>query len=110
MIAVAAGGSGTYLTSTRVDGLHLRVLVFPLPSPITGQRVAAVLALPLRGVDHILSTVRLILLLLCLGGVGLAIVLGRLAAGRVLAPLSDMAATAQHISETEDLTSRIDVH
>jgi len=57
----------------------------------------------------VLSKLRLILALLCLGGVALAAVLGRLAARRVLAPLAEVAATAQHISETEDLTSRIQV-
>ena len=49
-------------------------------------------------------------MLLCAGGVALAAVLGRLAARRVLAPLAEVAQTAEHISETEDLTSRIHVH
>jgi two-component system, OmpR family, sensor histidine kinase MprB len=35
--------------------------------------------------------------------------LGRLAARRVLAPLAEVSQAAQHISETEDLTSRIQV-
>jgi two-component system sensor histidine kinase MprB len=51
-----------------------------------------------------------ILLVLIVGGIALAAALGRLAARRVLAPLGEVAATAQHISETEDLTSRIRVH
>ena len=45
-----------------------------------------------------------------LGGIALALVLGRLAARRVLAPLAEVADTAQHIGETDDLTSRIRVH
>jgi two-component system sensor histidine kinase MprB len=109
MTAVATGGASPFLTTVRTGGSHLRVLVFPFPIPISGQSAAAVIALPLKGVDHILSRVRLILLLLCLGGIGLSIALGRLAAKRVLAPLAEVAATAQHISETEDLTSRIQV-
>ena len=36
--------------------------------------------------------------------------LGRLAARRVLAPLAEVAHTAEHIAETDDLTSRIHVH
>ena len=36
--------------------------------------------------------------------------LGRVAAGRVLAPLGEVAQTAQHITDTEDLTSRIQYH
>jgi two-component system, OmpR family, sensor histidine kinase MprB len=109
MMAVAAGGSGPYLTDVRVGNSHLRVLVFQSPVTPTGQTIAVVLARPLNSIDHVLTHLRLILLLLCLGGVGLAIVLGRLAAGRVLAPLAEVAATAQHITKTEDLTSRIDV-
>src|SRR5205085_5437013 len=56
-----------------------------------------------------LSNLRLILLVLSLGGVALAAILGRLAARRVLAPLAEVAATAQHISETEDLRARLQV-
>ena len=44
-----------------------------------------------------------------LGGIALAAALGRLAARRVLAPLAEVADTAQHISETEDLSARIQV-
>ena len=42
--------------------------------------------------------------------IALALLLGRLAARRVLAPLAEVADTAQHIGETEDLASRINVH
>ena len=110
VIAVAAGSAGTYLTNVRVGGSNLAEIVFQFPVPLGGQNIAIQLARPLSNVDHILSHVRLVLLLLCLGGIALAIVLGRLAAGRILSPLAVMAATAQHISETEDLTSRINVH
>jgi two-component system sensor histidine kinase MprB len=68
------------------------------------------LARPLNSVDHVLARLRLILALVCVGGIGLALVLGRLAARRVLSPLAEVAATAQHIGETEDLASRIHVH
>jgi two-component system sensor histidine kinase MprB len=109
MTAVAAGDSGPLMTDIRVGDSHLRTLVFHIPPEVSGQPVAIVLGRPLNSIDHVLSDLRLILLLLCLGGVGLAIVLGRLAAARVLAPLAEVAATAQHIGETEDLTSRIRV-
>ncbi len=107
---VAAGGAGPYLADLHVDGSHLREIVFAPGALYAGQPVALELARPLNAVDHVLSRLRLILFLLCLFGVGLAAVLGRLAARRVLAPLAEVAQTAQHISETEDLTSRIHVH
>jgi two-component system sensor histidine kinase MprB len=101
--AAAAGHSGGSLEDTHVSGSHLRVLTFP----VSGGAVQ--LARPLDGVDRVLSNLRLVLALLCAGGIALAAALGRLASRRVLAPLADVAQTAQHISETEDLTHRIAV-
>ena len=63
-----------------------------------------------RGVDHILSHLRLVLLLLCAGGIALAAALGRLAARRVLAPLAEVAQTAEQIGETDDLSHRLRIH
>jgi len=110
VLAVAAGNSGPYMTDVHTGGSHLRELVFQIPLEIRGQPVAVQLARPLSAVDNVLSTLRVILALLALGGIALAAALGRLAARRVLAPLAEVADTAQHISETEDLTSRIQVH
>jgi two-component system sensor histidine kinase MprB len=70
---------------------------------------AVQLARPLNGTDHILANLRLILFLLFLGGIALAAALGRLAARRVLAPLSEVAQTATYIGETDDLSRRITV-
>jgi two-component system, OmpR family, sensor histidine kinase MprB len=107
--AVAAGNTAPYMTDVYVRGSHLRELTFGIPVILSGQTIAVQLARPLGPVDHTLSNLRLVLLLLVLGGIALAAVLGRLAARRVLAPLGEVAATAQHISETEDLRARIRV-
>ncbi len=107
---VAAGGSGPYLADIRLGGSHLREIVFAPGLVSAGEPVAIQLARPLNGIDHVLSRLRLILFVLCAGGVALAAVLGRLAASRVLAPLAEVAQTAEHISKTEDLASRIHVH
>jgi two-component system, OmpR family, sensor histidine kinase MprB len=109
IMEVAAGESGPYLTSAHVASSHLRELAFHAPIGMDGQPIAVVLARPLNGIDSTLSNLRLILLLLCLGAIALAVVLGRLAARRVLAPLAEVADTAQHISQTEDLGARINV-
>jgi two-component system, OmpR family, sensor histidine kinase MprB len=110
--AVATGKLSSYLGDVGVGSNHLRELVFPATVRVgfEVEPAAVQLARPLDGIDHVLANLRLILLLLCAGGVALAAVLGRLAARRVLAPLAEVAQTAQHISETEDLTSRIHVH
>src|SRR5436305_808767 len=111
--SVAGGSGGSYLSDVNVGDSHLRVLTFPITISLglgTPQPAAIQLARPLNGVDGVLSNLRLILVLLCAGGIALAAVLGRIAARRVLAPLAEVAQTAEHISETEDLTSRIHVH
>ncbi|HTX30605.1 MAG TPA: HAMP domain-containing sensor histidine kinase [Solirubrobacteraceae bacterium] len=109
--AVAAGNAPAFLSDVQVGGSHLREFTFRDPSlAFSGQGVAVQLARPLSSVDNVLHKLRLILVVLVLGGIALALVLGRLAARRVLAPLAEVADTAQHISETEDLTARIHVH
>jgi two-component system, OmpR family, sensor histidine kinase MprB len=110
VLAVAAGNSGPYMADVHVGGSHLRQLAFQIPGAFNGQPVAVQLARPLNSVDDVLHKLRIILLVLAAGGIALAAALGRLAARRVLAPLAEVADTAQHISETEDLTSRIKVH
>ncbi len=102
--AAASGGSGGSLEDVHVSGSHLRILTFP----VSGGAVQ--LARPLYGVDRVLSHLRLILVLLCAGGIALAAALGRLAARRVLAPLAEVAQTAQQIGETDDLSHRLRIH
>jgi two-component system sensor histidine kinase MprB len=111
--SVAAGKDRPYLTDVTAGHAHLRELVFSA-TVLTGagqtESAAVQLARPLSNVDHVLSHLRLVLFLLCLGGVALAAALGRLAARRVLAPLGEVAQTASYITETDDLSRRLRVH
>jgi two-component system sensor histidine kinase MprB len=106
--AIVNGTSGAYLCDVQVGDNHLREITFPID--YSGQTIAVQLARPLNSVDSVLSHLRLILVLLFLGGTALAAVLGRLASRRVLRPLGEVALAAQHIGETEDLHSRLQVH
>jgi two-component system sensor histidine kinase MprB len=111
--SIIQNGQGQYITNVNVGDTPLRELVLPVGISVgfgPGAPGALQLARPLGGVHHILSELRLILLLLCAGGVALAAGLGRLAARQVLAPLAEVAQTAEHITETEDLSSRLRVH
>jgi two-component system, OmpR family, sensor histidine kinase MprB len=112
VLAVAAGTRGAFLTDITMGGSRFRQLTFANPVRVNGfQESGAVqLARPLDGIDTILRDLRLVLLLVCAGGIALAAVLGRLAARSVLAPLAEVAQTARHIEETEDLSSRLRVH
>jgi two-component system, OmpR family, sensor histidine kinase MprB len=110
---IASNGDGASITDVFVGDNHLRVLTFGLTLQLVdGQTVNAAveLARPLNGVDSILSELRLILALVLVGGIALAVVLGRMASRRVLAPLGEVAMAAQHIGETDDLTARLRVH
>src|SRR5205823_13074765 len=110
---IAASGTGTRMGDVYVGANHLRELIFPalLVSPDGSERMVAVqLARPLNQVDHVLSELRLILVLLGVGGIALAAALGRFASRRVLAPLAEVAQTAQQIGETDDLSPRLRIH
>ena len=114
-VAIARGQARSQLTNVHVSGAHLRQITFALTIPPQEPggapiSVAVELARPLNGVDGILSNLRLVLLLVALAGVALAALLGRLAAGRVIRPLSEVASAAQHIGETDDLSQRLRVH
>jgi two-component system sensor histidine kinase MprB len=110
--AIASGASPAQLDDVTVDGAHLRMYTFKVTSATINGRISAAvqLARPLSAIDNVLSTLRLILGGLFLLAVLLAAVLARLAARRVLAPLSQVSATAQLIGETEDLDQRLDVN
>jgi two-component system sensor histidine kinase MprB len=105
---IADGQGRAYLSDFQIGDNHLREITFPLN--VGGQTVAVQLARPLSSVDNVLSHLRLILVLLFIGGIALAAVLGRMASRRVLRPLGEVAEAARHIGETEDLHSRLHVH
>ena len=101
--AVADGQRDEFLSDAHAGGIHLRVLTLPIPGG------ALQLAQSLKDTDRVLSRLRLILLLVCVGGIGLAALLGRIASRRLVAPIADLSRTARHIGETEDLSRRIEV-
>ena len=70
---------------------------------------AVQLARPLNSIDSLLGRLRLILLAVCLGGVGLAVILARVVTRRVTAPLRTVTDAVDHIAETHDLARRITV-
>src|SRR5579859_449777 len=98
--AVASGQHSRAFEDATVGGVHLRVYAFHMVlEQGFGQYtpIAVELARPLGPTDRVLSSLRLILILLCAVGVALAAALGRLAARRVLVPLAGVAQAAQDI-------------
>ena len=106
---IATRQRGISWADVRVGSSDLRVLTFPVAHSNAGP-VALQLARPLNSTNSILSSLRLILGLVLLGGVIVAGTLGRFASRRVLKPLKEVERTAQHIAETDDLSDRILVH
>jgi two-component system, OmpR family, sensor histidine kinase MprB len=102
--ALAAHGGQPFLRDAEVDGIHLRVLAEPL-----GDGHAVQFAQPLTEVDSLLGRLRLILVLVVVGGIALAALLGRLVAGAAVLPLKRLNAATEHVAETRDLSSRIEL-
>jgi two-component system, OmpR family, sensor histidine kinase MprB len=101
---IAAAGEGENLADATVDGEHVRVITVPV-----GDRGAIQIGRSLSGVDDVLADLRVILVLVCLAGIGVAALIARLLAQRVLAPVGDLTDTAEHVAATDDLSRRIEV-
>ena len=101
--AVADGGAGASFADREIDGVHARVYTAPMPNGLAIQ-----VARPLTEVDDVLGDLRLGLLAVCIGGVGLAAFLGRLATRAAVRPVTELTEAAEHVAATHDLTRRID--
>jgi two-component system sensor histidine kinase MprB len=101
--ALAVSGGRPLLRSVRAGGIHLRVLAEPL-----GAGHAVQFAQPLTDVDHLLSRLRLILLIIDAGGVALAALLGRVVAGAAVTPVKRLTEATEHVTRTRDLSRRIE--
>jgi two-component system sensor histidine kinase MprB len=84
------------------NGTHLRVFI---AKGAIGDKL--VVARPLTEVDSSLQRLRIILLLVSLGGIGLAGGLGLLVARGAIAPVRRLTAEAEYVAETQDLSRRM---
>lgn len=101
--AAAEDGGGAFFSDVTVSGVHLRLMTVPL-----GDGYALQIARPLDEVDRTLSRIRTWLAAVMLGGVGIAVALGLVVAGAALAPVRRLSRAAEHVTETRDLSERID--
>ncbi len=102
--AIAASGHGHALADRTVKGTHLRVLTIG-----GGSLGAVMIARPLTEVDHELSQILLILLLVGVGGIAIAALLGALVARTALAPIARFTARAETLAGSLDLSQRLGV-
>jgi two-component system sensor histidine kinase MprB len=101
--ALAAKGGKSFFGDAYVNNIHLRVLTEALRPGFAVQ-----LAQPLTSVDSLLARLRLILVLLDIGGIALAALLGRLVAGAAVAPVKRLTQATEHVTRTHDLSERIE--
>ena len=100
----AAGDQDAFFADARVDGTHLRVYTVPADEPGLALQVAR----PLRETDAALDRISTLLILIAAAGIALAAGLGLVVAKAVLAPVLRLTRAAEEVSETRDLSRRID--
>ena len=104
VLDVAANVSPAFWEDVDVEGEHVRMFTF---NYVPGS--AAQVARPLTEVDESLERLGLVLLLIAAIGVGVAAVLGLVVSRAALAPVTRLTETAERVSETGDLSERIEV-
>ena len=101
--AVALGERDAFFADATVQDTHVRVLTVPAAPGIAVQ-----VARPLEEVDATLGRLRLALVLLTVGGIGLAAALGTAVARTALAPVRRLSEATAHVTATGDLKRRVD--
>jgi two-component system, OmpR family, sensor histidine kinase MprB len=104
-IEVARGERGTFIANREADGTHVRVITFEYP-PIPG--IAVQVARSLEETDRALDRIKLVLILVALGGILVAAGLGLAVARAALAPVRRLTEATETVTETGDLSERIE--
>ena len=104
VLEVAAGTHGDFFEDVELaDGSRVRVLTVQ-----AGRGQALQVARSLDETDAALDRLLIVLAAVCVGGVGLAALLGTLVARTAMAPVARLTAAAEHVTRTRDLGRRID--
>ncbi|MGH2904302.1 MAG: HAMP domain-containing sensor histidine kinase [Solirubrobacteraceae bacterium] len=101
--AVATGRRGAFFSDATVGGTHVRILTERAPEGGVWQ-----VALPLTDMDSTLTHLKLVLALVCLGGIALAAALGLLVSRTALIPVRRLTGAAERVARTQDLGHRIE--
>jgi two-component system sensor histidine kinase MprB len=101
-LEVAAGKRDAFFADARIAGVHARVLTVPIV-----KGAALQIATPLDSVDRELSRLKLILLLVSLGGIGLAAGGGMLVSHTTLVPVRRVTGAAERVASTLDTSERV---
>jgi two-component system sensor histidine kinase MprB len=100
-VAVARGEHPAYFRDATVDGTRVRILT---AAAFDG---AIQVARPLTEVEETLGRLRIILLLVVVGGIGGAAGLGLAVSRTALRPVRALTGAAEHVAATQDLSARM---
>jgi two-component system sensor histidine kinase MprB len=103
--SIARRGSGTLFMDAEVNDVHVRIVTFPYR---LAPGAAVEIARPLTEVDHSLGQIENYLILIGGAGIAIAAALGLLVSRAALAPVRRLTAAAETVTETGDLSQRID--
>jgi two-component system, OmpR family, sensor histidine kinase MprB len=104
VLDVAAGRSDGFFTDETVADTHVRVLTFPARGGWALQ-----IPRPLTEVDKTLERVQTFLIAIALAGIGSAAFFGLIVSRAALAPVRRLTEAAENVTETGDLSERIEV-
>jgi two-component system, OmpR family, sensor histidine kinase MprB len=101
--SVASGQKDGFLSDADVAGVHVRVITVPYDEGLAIQ-----IARPLTEIDHSLSRIRTFLFVIAAIGIALAAGLGLAVARTALAPVRRLTGATEKVTETRDLSERIE--
>jgi len=104
VLRVAQGDDDTFIANADVQGSHVRVITFPYQPGYAVQ-----IARPLDETDRALSRIKFLLFFIAAGGVLVAAGLGLAVSRTALAPVRRLTRATETVTETRDLSERIDV-
>ena len=104
-VAVAVGTEPAYVAERRDGGQRFRVYTAAGPGPSSIPLVRTSRAV--NADDAALHTAALLLAGLTVAAAGVTYSVARLTAGRVLRPIADLTAAAEHVAATRDLSARL---
>jgi two-component system, OmpR family, sensor histidine kinase MprB len=106
-IQVARGQRDTYITNGQAGGAHVRVITFAYPPGVPGFAVQV--GRSLDETDRALERIRTLLILIAAGGILIAGGLGLVVSRAALAPVRRLTKATETVTETGDLSERIEV-
>ena len=103
VMAATRGQTQPFFSGTRILGRHVRILTAP------GPGYAFQVAIDDTDVARAIHRIGVVLILIALAGVAVATGLGLAVARAALAPVRRLTATTERVTDTGDLTERIEV-